>query len=50
MIDLPRGDWMDVLTGRDIGAGGGPVPVTAVLADLPVALLAPTGLLERDVR
>ena len=49
-IDLPRGDWMDVLTGRDIGAGGGPVPVTAVLADLPVALLAPTGLLERDVR
>ncbi|MFN8194102.1 MAG: malto-oligosyltrehalose synthase [Nocardioidaceae bacterium] len=37
-LELPAGDWVDELSGRDVP--GGPVAMADLLADLPVALLA----------
>jgi (1->4)-alpha-D-glucan 1-alpha-D-glucosylmutase len=39
-IELPAGTWSDVLTGHAF-EGGGPVALRALLADFPVAVLAP---------
>lgn len=39
-VDLPAGAWSDVLTGHAFD-GGGPVALRELLADFPVAVLAP---------
>jgi len=41
-VELPEGEWDDVLSGQRIP--GGLVPLSAMLADLPVALLRRTGV------
>jgi len=42
VVDLPPGDWDDVLTGQPFT--GGALPLSTLLSDLPVALLVRTGV------
>lgn len=48
-VQLPRGEWHDLLTGRAVASrGAGGTRVGRVLADLPVALLVGHGSLSGD--
>jgi (1->4)-alpha-D-glucan 1-alpha-D-glucosylmutase len=42
-IELPQGQWQDVLTGRQARAQGQPMTVADLLVDMPFAVLRSTG-------